>query len=203
MNDSSEGPGSRTDPGVESRTLHRPNPVVQAGWRMAGAFALLMGGLLVAGIFLPGAWSAETSRTVQAAPDSVFALLAAPRRWDEWTPWPDMAFSYNGPESGSGARRSWDAPDIGQGSFTITEADPSALVRYRVDVGPDGGQAILGTFRLEPEGTGTRVVWREEGDFGANPVLAWAALSMRRKHGGELERRMEGLAAAAEAGRAR
>lgn len=195
--------GSAPPPHPDERAARPPNPVVQAGWKVAGAFALLMGGLLVAGVFLPGAWSVETGRTVAASPDSVFALLAAPRRWDEWTPWPEMAFSYEGPESGSGARRSWDTPEIGQGAFTITEASAPALVRYRVDVGPEGDQVILGTFRLEPSGAGTRVTWREEGDFGANPVLAWAALSMRRKHGAELERRMEGLARTVEARRGR
>jgi uncharacterized protein YndB with AHSA1/START domain len=173
--------------------------VLQAGWKIAAAFALVMGGLLIAGMVLPGAWSAETSRTVRASPDSVFALLAAPRRWDEWTPWPEMTFSYDGPESGSGARRSWDTPEIGQGAFTILEAQPPTFVRYRVDVGPDGNQVILGTFQIESSSAGTQVTWREEGDFGSNPVLAWAALSMRRRHGAELERRMAGLAAAAEA----
>ena len=62
------------------------------------------------------------------------------------------------------------------------------------------GSPTLGSFALEPEGGGTRVTWREEGDFGSNPIMAWAALGVRRRHGRELEERLEGLAAAARGG---
>jgi uncharacterized protein YndB with AHSA1/START domain len=172
------------------------------GWKLSAAIVLLMGGFLAAGWALPGTWEGEASRVIAAPVDSVFALLDSPRRWDEWTPWPEIPFQYEGPARGSGARRSWDAPDVGTGSFTITEAEPPTLIRYEVALAGES-QPMRGSFRLEAASVGTRVTWREEGDFGANPVLGWTALAMRRRHGKALDLRLEGLAAAAQLPRAR
>ena len=190
--------GERDAPPDVAPERRRPsNPVVRAGWQMSAAFALLLGGLLIVGWMLPGSWSAEAERVIDAPADSVFARVASPRRWDEWTPWPVIPFSYEGPESGPGARRRWDTPDVGAGSFTITDAQPPTLVRYQVELSGERTPTV-GSFSLEETAEGTRVTWREEGDFGGNPVLGWAALAMRKRHGGELELRLDSLAAAAE-----
>ena len=181
---------------MNAPTARPPNPVVQAGWKMSLAILLVIGGLLLAGVLMNGTWEGEASRVIDAPPDSVFALLDSPRRWDEWTPFPQIAFTYEGPERGPGARRSWDAPEVGSGSFTILDAQPSTRVSYEVVL--DGqGAPTQGSFALEPADGGTQVTWREAGDFGSNPIMAWAALGMRRRHGRELEERLEGLAAAA------
>jgi uncharacterized protein YndB with AHSA1/START domain len=169
------------------------NPVVQAGWKLSLAFVLLIALFVGAGFFLPGTWSAEATRTVAAPPDSVFALLGSPRRWDEWTPWPEIEFNYEGPAQGAGAKRSWDAPQIGAGSFTITAAERPSHVEYVVALAGEA-QATRGSFRIEAVDGGTRVTWREEGDYGSNPVMGWAALSMKRRHSSELAARLDALA---------
>jgi uncharacterized protein YndB with AHSA1/START domain len=177
------------------------NPVVQAGWKLSlvfvGAILLFVG----AGFFLPGTWSAEATRVIEASPDSVFALVASPKRWDEWTPWPEIQFSYDGPPEGAGAQRSWDAEQIGAGSFTITAAERPTRVEYEVALEGEA-QPTRGSFRLEPVGGETQVSWREEGDYGSNPVMGWAALSMKRRHAGELEARLGALAERATKGAA-
>jgi hypothetical protein len=101
---------------------------------------------------------------------------------------------------GPGAHRSWDTPDLGEGSLTITEARRPTSLSYRVEM-DGGGQVTFGEFHLEEEGGSVRISWSERGDFGSNPVLAWAALAMRRRHGTALERRLEALEAAAGGGR--
>jgi uncharacterized protein YndB with AHSA1/START domain len=164
---------------------------------MSLAIVLVIAALLAVGWMLPGTWDAEASRMVAAPPDSVFARLAAPRRWDEWTPWPDIPFRYEGPESGAGARRSWDAPEVGAGSFTVSEAEASRSLRYHVELAGER-HPTRGSFRLEATPAGTHVTWREEGDFGSNPILGWVALVMRRRHPRELALRLGALAAAAE-----
>jgi uncharacterized protein YndB with AHSA1/START domain len=185
--------------GVRERPV---NPVLQAGWKLSAFFVALLAALLIAGWLLPGSWQVHAERVIRAPSDTIFALLGTPRRWDEWTPWPEIPFTYEGPESGAGARRRWDAPDVGAGSFTITDAEPPTLLRYRVDLAGEDFPTV-GSFRLEETAEGTRVTWSEEGDFGDNPVLGWAALAMRRRHGRELEARLEALAAAAEGAHAR
>jgi len=180
-----------------ANSTHHPNPIARIGWKISALFALFMGVFLLGGLLLDGSWSAEASWTVEAPPESVYALLESPARWDEWAPAPGMSFTYEGPSGGQGARRSWDEPEVGSGSFVITEAQLPQLVRYRVDV--QGGDLVtLGTLQLDPADRGTRVTWREDGDFGGNPLLSWAALAMKKKHGAELERRLQDLAAVAE-----
>ena len=174
-----------------------PNPVVQVAWKVAAALAAVLLLFLAVGLLLPGTWTAESRREVDAPPDAVFALLEEPRRWDAWTPWPEVAFTYEGPPRGVGARRSWDDPRLGRGVFTITGSDPPRLLEYRVEV--EGGQLVTeGAFRLEPIPSGTLVTWREQGDFGRNPLMSWAALSVGRGQAGELERGLSRLDAAAE-----
>jgi hypothetical protein len=178
--------------------LPRRHPVVRVAWKVSFVLAVLMMLLLAAGWALGGAWSGEASTTVRAPAEVVYDLVASPRRWDEWTPWPEVAFAYRGPTSGQGAARTWDDPAVGAGSFTITEARRPTSVGYRVEL--EGGSPTEGAFRFESVPGGTRVTWREEGDLGGNPLLGWAALSLRQRHGRQLQERLLGLAAAAEQG---
>jgi hypothetical protein len=175
----------------------RRHPIVAVAAKLAFALAALMLALFVIGLSLGGAWSGEASTIVSAPADVVFDLVESPRLWDEWTPWPEVAFGYDGPPSGTGAKRSWNDPAVGVGSFTVTEARRPSVVRYVVEL--EGGAPTRGAFEMASVPEGTRVTWREEGDFGRNPLLGWAALSLRRRHGGQLEDRLRGLAAAAEA----
>jgi hypothetical protein len=174
----------------------RRHPIVAVAAKLAFAMAALMLALFVIGVALGGAWSGEATLTVRAPADVVFDLVESPRLWDEWTPWPEVAFAYEGPPSGTGAKRSWDDPAVGVGSFTVTEARRPSVVRYQVEL--EGGAPTWGVFAMESVPEGTRVTWREEGDFGRNPLLGWAALSLRRRHGRQLEDRLRGLATVAE-----
>jgi uncharacterized protein YndB with AHSA1/START domain len=175
----------------------RRHPFVALAAKVSAAFATLLVVLMLTGLALGGTWAGEADVVVRAPGATVFELVASPRRWDEWTPWPEVAFTYEGPASGAGAARRWNDPGMGAGTFTVTEATWPSLIRYEVEL--EGGPPTRGSFRLEPSDGGTRVTWREEGDFGRNPLMGWAALSLRRKHGPQLGERLKGLAAAAEA----
>jgi len=117
----------------------------------------------------------------------VFPLVDAPGAWRRWTQWPDSGLVAEGPERGVGARLTWNDADLGDGSFEIVAVDPLRSVRYRVYV-EGGSMHTDGTFLLEPEGAGTRVTWREEGDFGRNPLMGYWARLMSRAQGRELEK---------------
>jgi hypothetical protein len=58
-------------------------------------------------------------------------------------------------------------------------------------------------MRLSAEGGGTRIRWREQGDFGANPLMGYWARFMERAQGAELEKALDRLGSVAEAARAR
>lgn len=157
-----------------------------------GAVALGMLAFLALGLLLPGTWEAERSRTLPAAPDEVYAHLAAAEAWGGWTPTPDSGVELFGPAEGPGSGRRWDDPGYGRGEFVVTEAVPPSEVRYRVEV--EGGSIrIEGHIVLEQDGEGTRMRWREAGDFGWNPLLGYLASRMAELQGAQLDSSLRAL----------
>jgi hypothetical protein len=157
---------------------------------IAGA-ALLLLTFLGVGFMLSGEWAAERERVVAASPEAVLPLLEDLALWPEWSPMGQVDGELSTPSAGVGARLSWDDPQWGQGEFTLTEVDPGG-VAYEVRV-EDGALQTRGWIRLAAEGDGTRITWREEGDFGWNPLLSWFALGMERLQGTELEKSLDSL----------
>lgn len=155
------------------------------------ASVLLIGGLVV-GFLLPGEWEVERTTVLPAPPDRVFPWLDDPRLWGEWAPLADVDPSFSGPERGAGATRSWNDPEVGDGRFTIVSSEPGREVSYRVEV-QEGGMVTEGTLVLQPDGAGTRVTWRERGDFGWNPLLGYVARTMDRTQGRQMEAALQRL----------
>ena len=171
----------------------RGGPFSLGAMILGGAAALLVL-FLLAGYLLPAEWDARAEAHLAAPPSEVFASVATPEGWRSWTPWPDSGVVRTGPSLGPGARLSWDDRELGSGTFTIVEVDPPRLVRYTVVVGP-GAMRTAGTLTLAPERGGTRVVWREEGDLGRNPLMGYWARSMRRAQSAELAKGLDRLRA--------
>ena len=162
------------------------------GVKFFGGGALLLFLFLGAGFLLPGEWTVERSRTIGAPPEVVFPYLNAPARWESWTPWPEAGAAFGGPAEGPGASRSWDDPEWGDGIFTLTHEEPLRSVSYQVLV-EEGRMETRGTLTLIPDAGGTLVQWREQGDFGWNPLMGWVARYMDRLQGRELERSLARL----------
>ena len=152
---------------------------------LSGAIVLMMLVLLI-GFLLPSRWDVERSAVVDAPPAAVFPWLDNPYQWDQWAPLGEVAATFSGPPRGAGASRRWNHPEVGDGVFTILFTIPDREVRYRVEV--QGGRMVTeGTLSLTAEGSGTRVTWQEQGDFGRNPLLGYLARSMDRMQGAQME----------------
>ena len=164
----------------------RPAPVISFPLKVLTAAIGLLVLALAVGFLLPGRWEVERSALVAAPPGVVFSALDDPRRWDEWAPLGEVEATFAGPARGAGAERRWDDPEFGDGVFTILSTVPDREVRYRVEV-QNGSMITEGTVRLDPEGSGTRVVWTERGDFGHNPMLGYLTRSMDRLQGAQME----------------
>jgi hypothetical protein len=79
-----------------------------------------------------------------------------------------VRFTYEGPESGVGARWSWLGPKMGNGRSEITFADPRRGIR--VDEAIESAQVNAhGAILLEDTGAGTRVTWTDDGTL--PPIL--------------------------------
>ncbi len=146
--------------------------------------------------------SFETSRStlVSAPPAVVCALLIDFRSWTQWSPWEeldaDLKRTYAGTEQGVGAHYTWAGKKAGEGSMHITGVSDD-----RVEVDLDFSKPIKANnkvvFRLDPEGSATRVTWTMSGT--RNVLLAiMGKLFFDGMVGKDFEKGLAKLKAAAE-----
>lgn len=165
------------------------------------ALVALVALLFVGGMFLSPKFTVTRTTTINAAPDKVYALIANPRHWKEWSVWnrrdPAMAIEYTGPEAGAGAAWAWKSKSEGDGKMTFTAADPGRRVVYDLFF-PDFGTTSTGELRLTPKTAGTEVTWVMNGDMGSNPLFRWMALFGDKMVGPDFEGGLANLKTLAE-----
>jgi hypothetical protein len=159
--------------------------------KVFGGIGAVLVTLLFIGVVLPGRWVAEASIEIEAEPTEVFPFLNDLSRWDQWTNWGDIDSELSDPSQNVGASRTWDDASFGSGSVTITESGSPAFVHYRVEI--EGGASVTGELTIEAVGPKSRVTWREEGDFGRNPLMGYVARGMPKSQGAQLEEGLEKL----------
>lgn len=148
--------------------------------------------LTIIGLFLPQQVHIERAVSISKNPETVYPYVDNPKTFNQWSPWarmdPKTIYSYSGPERGVGAAMSWDSedPNVGKGSWTITEAIPNKLVNMALDFGEMGTATSF--FKFEPEDQGTRVIWGFDEDLGMNPIARWFGLMLEKWVGAEYEK---------------
>lgn len=165
-------------------------------WGM-GTLALASGAFVVVGVLLPGRVEVVRSVEVRAVPEAVFPFLNELAAWDQWAPWGQVESRMEGPASGPGARRVWDDPGVGSGSFALTDARPPSRVDYVVEV-EEGALRFEGTLVVVGSGAAgaadvSTVTWTERADLGWNPLMGWTALAMDKSQGQVLQDSLERL----------
>ena len=159
--------------------------------KVFGAIGTVLVTLMVIGFVLPGTWSAEASIEIEAVPTEVFPFLNDLSRWDTWTNWGDIDSELSDPSRGVGASRSWEDANFGSGAVTITGSEGPTVVRYKVEI--EGGATVNGELRIEALRGTSRVTWREDGDFGRNPLMGYVARGMAKSQGAQLAEGLEKL----------
>ena len=158
------------------------------GIGLAAAFALFTAG----GFLLPSTMHVERSIVVDAAPEDIYPLISDfERGWSRWNPFvdEDMEVTYAGSESGVGAQQRW-VYDDGDGTMTITEADPARGVEFDLVMMQESFR-IEGSLLCERTQGGTKLTWTDEMDIGGNPYSRYMALVIGASIGDHFE---EGLA---------
>lgn len=159
--------------------------------------AVLVGG----GLLLSPKFAVSRSVTVNAPPEKIYALIADPRAWQQWSAWnrrdPQMAIEFSGPASGAGAVWAWKSKSQGDGRMTFTSAEPPKRLGYELFF-PDFGTTSTGDFRLDANGGATQVTWAMNGDMGANPLYRWMGLFMDKMVGPDFDTGLANLKAQAE-----
>ncbi|MFN8690640.1 MAG: SRPBCC family protein [Cyclobacteriaceae bacterium] len=111
----------------------------------------------------------QRSVVIQAPPASVYQQLISFKNFNAWSPWakldPNTRYTYEGPESGVGARMSWvsENPNVGAGSQWIVEAVENKMVKNGMAFGDMKGD-YFATLELEEVPEGTKVTWHYDGD---------------------------------------
>ena len=168
--------------------------------KIVGGFAALVLLLVLAAFAFPRHYRIQREVRIEAKPEAVYPLVADLRAWKAWSAWherdPAMKLSYSENTTGIGAWSAWESAKEGNGRMTITEV-AATRVGYSLEF-PDFGTRSLGTVEFAPEGAGTRVTWRDEGDLGMNPLNRWFGLFVDRLIGPDFERGLANLERLAE-----
>lgn len=151
-----------------------------------GVITVLLFVILGVGALVPGEWSSERSVRVEAGADAIWPWIADLRQWDAWAPLGEVEGIFPGETRGVGAVREWDDAAWGEGVVTVREVDEGRRLVY--DVAVDGGLSTTGTLTIDEAANASVVTWREDGDFGWNPLLRWFASGMDARQGAQLER---------------
>jgi hypothetical protein len=162
---------------------------------LKGVISVLALGLLAfvgVGFLLSGQWTAERARMLEATPEVIFPYLEDLEEWKHWSSMAQVEGQLSTPSRGPGAALTWDDPQWGAGRFELLGVEPLQWVEYRVSV-EDGSMETRGRIQLAQGAEGTTLTWREQGDFGWNPLLSYFALGMERMQGDELDKALDRL----------
>jgi carbon monoxide dehydrogenase subunit G len=169
---------------------------------VVGAFTVV---LVAVGFMLPRHVRVERAVTIGAPAADVFPLINDFSNFNKWSPWaildPAAQYAFEGPARGIGAKLSWvgDPATIGSGQQAIVASEPDRLVKIDITFGNRYGAMM--TYRLAPEGSGTRVTWTVETDVGRNPVGRYFGLMFDVMIGGDCSRGLVRLKELAERGK--
>jgi effector-binding domain-containing protein/uncharacterized protein YndB with AHSA1/START domain len=137
---------------------------------------LILAAILFAaiGFFLPRTAHVERTATIDAPPSSVFTVLNGFKQFGRWSPWadidPNATTTLEGPPAGVGAKLSWAGnAEVGTGSQEILESVPYERLRLRLAFGDFPGD-FTSSYTLAPEGSGTKLTWAFDADYG-NSIL--------------------------------
>ncbi|MBI1767092.1 MAG: SRPBCC family protein [Bacteroidetes bacterium] len=118
----------------------------------------------------------ERSIVVNAPASAVFEQINAFKNFNTWSPFaeldPNMKITYEGPESGVGAKMNWAGnSDAGEGSQWIIESVQDKHIKIGLQFGGYDG-TYSGEFNLEPAEGGTKVTWTYDGDVSNAGMLS-------------------------------
>ena len=152
----------------------------------------------------PAEFRVARSATMSAPSPVIFAQVNELKKWEAWNPWqkidPAMKLTFAGPPAGPGASYSWVGNnEVGEGRLTITESQPTDMVRIKLEFMKPFAATNTATFTFKPEGNQTAVTWSMEGH---NNYLAKALhlfMNMDRMVGGQFEKGLADMKKVAEA----
>ena len=159
--------------------------------------------LLVVIALQPSTFRVERSATIDAPSSAVFAQVNDFHKWEAWNPWakidPAMKQTYEGAPTGPGAVYSWAGnSEVGVGRMTIVDSRPSDLIRVKLEFFKPMAGTSTAEFTFKPEGDQTAVTWSMVGQNNFIGKAMCLVVNMDRMIGGQFEKGLAQMKAAAE-----
>ena len=149
--------------------------------RLVLGLAVLVGIMAGVAFGLPAHVTVTRSTSINAPESAVFPYLNNLHYFSEWSPWqlrdPQLKVSYEGPEQGKGSQVQWtsEKPSIGTGSMEIVESEPNRSIDLAVNI---NGLEGTGSYKIVPDGSGSKVTWNFIYESGSSLVRRWKALML-------------------------
>jgi hypothetical protein len=133
----------------------------------------IVAGIVVLGIVMlmvsaPSSSHVESSIIINASTSSVYKEANSFKNFNAWSPWakldPQATYVYEGPESGVGAKLSWDGPEMGKGYQEIIESVENTSVKNILAFDGFPGK-YLSEMKFEAVDGGTKVTWTYDSDY--------------------------------------
>jgi len=116
----------------------------------------------------PDEFTVTRAANISAPPEKIFPQVNDLHKWEAWSPWakldPNAKNTFSGADSGAGAAMAWDgSKKVGAGQMTITESQPSGLIRFRLDFQKPMQATNTAEFTFRPDAGQTVVTWSMAG----------------------------------------
>lgn len=164
--------------------------------RLVLGLAVLVGIMAGVAFGLPAHVTVTRSKSISAPESIVFPYLNNLHEFSEWSPWqlrdPQLKVTYGGPQQGKGAQVQWtsEKPSVGTGRMEILESEPNRSIDLAVDY---NGLEGTGSYRIVPDGSGSKITWNFVYESGSSPLKRWKALMLDGFVGAEYSAGLERL----------
>ena len=137
----------------------------------------------------------------------MFPLVNSFLEWTKWSPWenvdPELNRSYSGSDAGVGAKYDWSGNrKAGSGNMEIVESEFPRSIKVRLEFTKPFKAVNPTTFTCAPGDGGTQVRWRMTGENKGLAKVFALFMNMDKMVGGDCERGLAALSAAATANKA-
>jgi hypothetical protein len=166
---------------------------------------LAVAAVIVAGfIIVVAARSSEfrvaRSATIPAPAAVVFEQVNDFHNWEAWSPWarldPAAKNTFEGAESGEGAKFHWEGTKVGAGGMTLVESRPHELIRLRLEFLRPFKATNAVEFTFQSSGAGTLVTWAMTGKNNFIAKAIGLFIDCEKMCGGQFEQGLANLSSA-------
>ena len=151
----------------------------------------------------PDEFAVSRIATISAPPEKVFPHVNDLHQWEAWSPWaaldPNAKNIFSGAAAGAGAAMAWEGNrKVGAGKMTITESQPSELIRFRLDFQKPMQATNAAEFTFRHAGRQTVVTWSMVGKNKLMGKLFGLIMDFDKMCSGQFEKGLASLKSVAE-----